>query len=1170
MKELFIPEQFKHVKLYMNESGVQTTAFNSSYNKQMPNVNGKISIGKNITLYDVFNDYVCNEQYARICNSKATKYNSVKTNEKPKKGKDFAYGIWGFQNYRYAKNDKIYDVDENGAIIKDKNGKPKYHMLETNLCYMMWNGFQGIDTDFPKDKFSDDEIVELANRLKPKLYNYLKKFSWFAGITLSTGGHGLHFYISHKVPYFDNTEYAQRYYNTFYDYIAFHIICAYYSTDEDIDWFSMPKLVDMAMKKPEQPLNITVMDNKPLLNDNFKYTAIADIWDLVDEEKEFNISQEVYDNASEKAKKAIDYFNNNFRTDTNSKRFEKVTKQEDYIINYECTVNKDYDLSNMKPYHWRHAQQKSLKDEWSGFAVTHTLLCFYSPDEVKQIWEEDNFYDEDPKDWIRYVDTCVARKSEYPPNAKLVEFLNSCGFNLTLKTKEDLTKKYNDYNYIFELKDNEYIGTKLDELEKCLKLGINLVDSGTGTGKTTVWVNQNREKINDILNHDKPVLVCEPLNSIIETKYKNNEVVKICGEKQFDLTYVGNMMYVTNYNHIISRKFNEKEAYKFKYIVIDESHLLTKEYFRNDVLIKFINKVKEIAKYVPVILQTGTPMDETKIFDVCNKIKFIKKSDKNIKFIYRYFEPTLNYKQFDITNVICLTRYYISKGRKVYIYWNNISKDKCDEFKTLFPELKVAVYHKKHFDDIENEDMKFINQYHMLGNQYDVLISSVYFGVGNDLNDECPAACIIIGNNCWQEDIQVIGRWRNSKDIEVCQIITKESDVYSYNELDYDLMYKYKFKNISYNYNDATNRDKSIIIGSKTYMINDEKDISLLTYMSIAELYYSNIALKNKMLLEYCIDVDFDMNNQLIVKEDYIDRQKAYKQNLKNIRNEIRNSVLNDIVNEVPIKYSNINKIENYQKAFSTLYKYNKDVFDDLIVNDETSFSMTDTVKLFNQMSFNNKFDEVDWAEVKAFIKYRECILSMTKEQKESLFQDAIEYEELYAIICYIIFYHYKNIDSDNNEILKGNYFKEFKDKANIFSKMTDMMIDKLNTHIKRTYETNNIDVYDDIFYTFETKETVEVKTVDDMIERIQNHGLLKLNELNMYRTMLYQATHKKSLNGRIGGQKTKRLKATKDMLKYNIHMNDEFESCKEVAKLSGKTLKSISSWIKKKWLIEL
>ena len=189
----------------------------------------------------------------------------------------------------------------------------------------------------------------------------------------------------------------------------------------------------------------------------------------------------------------------------------------------------------------------------------------------------------------------------------------------------------------------EWLGDKIPEILSKCKTGINLLIAPTGVGKTRAWIDYNKAKLEDVINFNadhKSILIVEPLNSIIDTKYDKDEVFVVNKSKQFAINDNLYKMYVTNFNKFLNNGEVRQDLIdffgNFEFIVIDESHIIIKDGYRSDVLIPFVDAINKISEYTKVILQTATPMEEDKIFDIATTITVDKKLDKKIKYIYRY------------------------------------------------------------------------------------------------------------------------------------------------------------------------------------------------------------------------------------------------------------------------------------------------------------------------------------------------------------------------------------------------------------------------------------------------------------------------------------------------------------------------------------------------------
>ena len=502
-------------------------------------------------------------------------------------------------------------------------------------------------------------------------------------------------------------------------------------------------------------------------------------------------------------------------------------------------------------------------------------------------------YDKCKEVWYKFCEELTLYR-DYTVN----KFRNMLDLNWD-KIKSDtghieILKKYgfkiDDSNLHIHLNENEYINDVVDVILDFITNGLNMLISGTGSGKTEGW-KQWWIKISEMMSMSfhKSVLIVEPMNSIIESKYDPDNFEIITGSKRIKIDGIPKC-YITNYNHLIKKTHDDKYVVRddiidffsqFELVIIDESHIMMKDIFRSEVLIPFMKTLNSINN-TKVILQTASPLYEESVLNIRKTVTIHKKEKANVKVIYRQTDDN-----FNISNIICLLNYYVSNGKKTYIYWSNGSLQNMNFIKKIYPDSMI-IYHKK---DKGSEDMKYINEEHMLSDKSNVMISSIYFGVGNDLNDEIDdAAVIIIGNNVWQEDIQAKGRWRNAKNIEVCIISLphEKNFIESTKNRPFDWNERYTFYKNQYSwiYNDSLIRDKSIIISNKKYQINKEEDIEYLAKMQIANEYSCQLCIKNKEFKRLGYDVRENISSEekkLLALEE---RNKALTE-ARNMRSEI-------------------------------------------------------------------------------------------------------------------------------------------------------------------------------------------------------------------------------------------------------------------------------------------
>ena len=748
--------------------------------------------------------------------------------------------------------------------------------------------------------------------------------------------------------------------------------------------------------------------------------------------------------------------------------------------------------------------------------------------------------------------------------------------------------------------DDQYLGDIKDELLNGVVTGINHWRAPTGSGKTVFWTSLNKEILNDVLgvNMNKPILIVEPLNSIINTKYDNN-VVTVTGSKRFPKYFTGYGMYVTNYNKLLKKVRDHFELRpdieeffsNFEYIVIDESHIIIKDAFRCDVLIAFINTLQKISKKCKVILQTASPMDEDLLFKIKNKIIITKKPKAEIKYITRFIDND----KFSIQDLNDITKYYISQNRKVYIYWNNASLTQLKSFKATYSEPdKVAIYHKRNMGEIS---MERISKYHLLeydnlndksndtsndifdnnsndelneSYHYDILLSSVYFGVGNDLDDYCKAAVIIVGNNTVQEDIQAIGRWRNSEDIEVCQIVLQNEYEFVQNTKDNKLIRKKLLSEerdkLQKMWHDKLSKNKSILIGGKTFIIKDQSDIEILAIMKSADIYYSSFSTKMDILEDpyYNIRCKHDIDRPLEVNTDLNQQTKDYWKSIKSIRNVIKRDIVTGKVN-----YDDINKdsnIERFYHLWNKLKAYKLDKIIDLqYICSNSNYNKLNVWMRYYRGCISNS---IDYPELYALLWYVKWFDENDEDRNIKIFGKEITLQEYYQILAYIIFVHNKNKQEHSYRIL-FNYFGTFKWYCKLFSQLPKELIDMFYRNEKVDMTPTKI-FFDENDWKDEDFENNVITCLDDILNQMTHMNKTEQEIVRIVKGCLFYINDKRAKAGKSGGEKCKKIKITdkfKHPEKYNLEIGQEFESCSSLAKYAHKNINTISQWVKKEWV---
>ena len=1097
-----------------------------------------------------------NGEYAKECKDNWQRHVDLHPDDKQPL-KNFASSIYPFEDHRYTIYEKIYDEQLN-----------KIKQVTTLYAYKKWTGFIGYDFDAPKEYFNHDERRLLGKTLKEILARNLMRKPWFIGSLVSTGGHGTHCLTAVKVPdwyYHLDVNDMVKYHHCVWWYLLKEMLKSLFELSEELYFLEedqIYKLVDDCTLTVNQTVNISPIEDNMLVNIDFKHIEINDI--TQDNFKTY------FDDIENDVINSLNYVDELFLklhgTSDDISKSDKFKKGND--ANFKIIPCDDFDINILDkckgPWHFEHKREHN--DFWTGNQIIHTLLHFFSVDTVKAIWYHPKFYDCDPKDWIRFIDSWEFDNT-VPPNFKLMNWLNAnCGMNLHYQFDDNT-----ENTTIINLKDNEYLYDKKTELLDSIKDGYNLWDAAPCTGKTTFWKmifeNNKFDPINNI--DPKNYILTEPYNSICKSKFTEQQsdgiVNIIVGSKRIKWTNVNNI--ITNYNHIVL--MTQEQIDQTDILIVDESHLIFSEYYRYDILLKFLLWASGFKK---VLFMSGTPTIENKYFNNCNIVKINKHQDKKIthEFLQWYpMEYTSDseikiWNHFEPWNLSVFVNFLVKSGKKVYIYDSNISYQKCLKFKEMNNDIKIAIYHKKELDDEGLGDIEYIDKYHRLGDEYDVLISSCYFGVGNDLLDGDEgkykkAAVILCGIHTPHEIYQVCSRWRNIQEVNIYTII--DNQFYAKDEYDYDKVFEHEKKKLIYEREDALNRDKSItLFGKKIRNISDD-GIDFCALLKANDICGKTIGFINAKLITYGIDID-DRIMPLVYDLQNYSQHLDYANALKLTRSEIRRDFIEAIVDN----YNNLSydvlpwnhtdaKIENWERICYRLAKiYDIDTFK-AELHHICAISNVDGYKLFIDLynAKNNKdYNELYWL--------YQCFTHLVK--KDNMINEWISHNDSIIMKTFVLYTSHVNKGESYKLINRYNindYYNRWKKAVYDFCICYDIEVNR------DILFAEDIDEYtiDGVKVTF---GDLDISKYNQNIERTKYANLSY--EENLLNELVIYHCNKQIIMNSVNRKKVVTVTDKfKHPEKYKLEIGQEFESCTAISEYTKKSKKTVSQWITKKWL---
>ena len=718
--------------------------YNNSYTvgKYLKKINETFKNEKNKSLSDILNDFRYMSEDFQKLNEKLNGNNIIYSNSRfdlctPAEQHRFINDQ--LQLIETLVTDKIwftegivanwYDIyslmqDPDYAITDKKNRKVIFSTSDTKRpigeqSYNMWNGLQIIDIDIKNDV--------IANNLKPVLFEELKKFQWFLGVSLSSSKKSLHVWTkitpisrelsSRRIEFRCN--FRQK-----YSYI--YIILSKYMNKFNYTKEDIISYLDNAMAKPQQ--GIFIASDNAYMNTGFMDLRLDATFEAAIDTGIESINWITHPDLKEIFSKLEWFDDDKFNNERNIN-----------IDNIENIDNRD-SKKEKGPIHYKHNQRWQL---------ANTLTALYGQEKALNIMEE--ICSGTSRRELR-GDVRTAYIHKKPISKWAIKELNDKhGFSIVIKEDIDEFKKNieeidktinetsNDNDPIRILNENtkkinlyitkdQYLSDIKDQIFGNLSK-ITLLEAGAGYGKTEM-----------IKAFKSKVLLILPFTSIIKSKIELDEVTsdwlyyygskkptfdELCSSKSMSMT-------IDKFSHL---NLMELDLANFEYIVIDESHLLFTSSYR-DVMSPTIQRLANCK--AKVIMMTGTPTAETLFFPNITHIK-VRKEETRIKEFITYMCPTEYEQQAEFISSMAEDVY---NGVKILWPTNRgttyfeqmmalIQNTLIEKYPDWDRELKCFYYKKSNYGD---DSMDNINKNKSIGNN-DIIGCTTYLSVGIDICD---------------------------------------------------------------------------------------------------------------------------------------------------------------------------------------------------------------------------------------------------------------------------------------------------------------------------------------------------------------------------------------------------------------------------------------------------
>lgn len=777
--------------------------------------------------------------------------------------------------------------------------------------------------------------------------------------------------------------------------------------------------------------------------------------------------------------------------------------------------------------------------------------------------------------------------------------------------------------HVFNLKQDEYLYDVINKIR--FDIGFNLLVAGTGYGKTEVWKRLADES--DVTGKSvNNVLVCEPRNSIIMSKYIDEQYEQVYGSKMFPTTPNG--LVVTNYDKLIRSNVTKNFDWfaNFDFFVIDESHLLFSESYRDSTINKFIELLMNIKDKTRIIFQTATPTDENDMFNISiGNIFYVNKStDKKVKIEYVDCYGDLLYN----AEVIAKNALDTKKYDKIFIY-NGTGSVISDEAlkRNLIGKYNVLVYHRK---SQFKETMKLFDEQHTMKindgvNEidYDIFIASTAASVGIDINDECSVLVIIIGNITFEEEMQVAGRFRKCKNMDIkCLVgngyynntdwykertevhhtlsnVLANNEIIDSNVINNQSLHGIKIGNVK-DHNSMLIKYfeiKNILLRSAyrykimkyeeygweyNERIIDRNIFEILKHVDGFELGKTEFKLlpekKDQKYREVVVDgktyrLYGDKEKGWILckrhyDDEYVETARAYRKDISNKNKEIKEKLLN-IIKDGKWKDDYYKYKEEYPLITGWIddvvrcYKYHRRMFelcdDDTLLNNSRLLYV---LMKFIDFSQKENYDWVEW-----------FIIKLCRENR-------VENMCGYAYLLWCLY----TIDDDKNKMMKISFYNSFSALFNMLVyELSDDMFEYVSEQVDSTYTYNkNIDFekLNGEFDIFNDEYEISHDVIDVMAEKVHMSNYYTKADIKKLAAHIDE-TNRKAVNATYdilykkykcsehgNGRPNKKVTVTDKLpKKYGLEVGTVFESCNELANKTGVSVQSISQWKKKKWI---
>ena len=309
-----------------------------------------------------------------------------------------------------------------------------------------------------------------------------------------------------------------------------------------------------------------------------------------------------------------------------------------------------------------------------------------------------------------------------------------------VKSKSFVKQEENRITRI-EMDDDKFMSDYVDKVEKFIaKEQVLTISAPTGTGKTTML-----EKLTKKYHKNSIILV--PFN-VTNKLYAWSNIVSSESESSFESGKINTMVWDQFVKH-----YNEIENSPTDVIFVDESHALFLDRTYRDSAVQVWGKFQMwMQRGKKIVFISATPAGEIQKLN-SRVLKFVKKDDRDVKVNILYTNDTLSSLERDLRSNF-FDKVCVFSDRDVKILYARLCADGLSH--------DARIYHS-----LWRENVEELKRNERLDHRMNLLTCIAFNGL--NIRNTGEKICILVryteGDTTLNEIIQIVGRFRNNKDI---------------------------------------------------------------------------------------------------------------------------------------------------------------------------------------------------------------------------------------------------------------------------------------------------------------------------------------------------------------------------------------------------------------------